>query len=103
MAKKFGEKEAFFRVLPFGMILNSQTPSVMHGWKAMDVRIHMVKGKKYLNWPAEFWQHFGSDFITPAETLSYAFTLYVFWVILDHPVVLDRNFNAVNLAHSEDF
>ena len=23
-------------------------------------------------WPTEFWQHFGSDFIKPAETLSYA-------------------------------
>ena len=40
----------------------------------MEARIQMVKDKKIFEvtiWPAKFWQHFGSDFIIPAETLSY--------------------------------
>ena len=42
----------------FFKITFEKHPTV-HGWKAMEVRIQMVKGKKYLNWQFVL-QYFGN-------------------------------------------
>ena len=74
-ARKFEEKQAFFRALPFFLYLpeyldpkcytwlESYGSEDSHGKKLQVIRVTI--------WPTEFCQHFEIQIITPADTLSY--------------------------------